>query len=138
MAVVAPFAVDEPTSTKHKALPTTESEDAPTLEVREIELPRNRRRKQLQLTLLDGTTIQLPSGQKRRTGQGVQAESSSEQDLSSADLLAALRAAAHGADAGEILGDTLRWERMMAALLSLLLRKHLILERELIEELKKI
>jgi type IV pilus assembly protein PilB len=133
--VVAPFAVDEPASSKRKALPS----DAPVLEVREIELPRNRRRNQLQLTLLDGTTIRLPTGQKKgRVDPAARAESSSEQDLTSKDLLAALRAAAHGADAAEILGDNLRWEKMMAALLSLLLRKHLILERELIEELKKI
>jgi hypothetical protein len=32
----------------------------------------------------------------------------------------------------------LRWEKIVAAILTLLLRKHLILERELIEELRKI
>ena len=37
-----------------------------------------------------------------------------------------------------MLGESLRWEKMMAAVLTLLLRKHLILERELLEELKKI
>jgi len=54
------------------------------------------------------------------------------------ELLAALRAAAHGADAAEVLGSNLRWEKMMAAVLSLLIRKHLILDRELMEELRKI
>jgi type IV pilus assembly protein PilB len=113
-------------------------EDAPVLEVREIDLSK-RRRAQVKLTLLDGTTIKLPSGKKRRVDPDAPPSSpSGEPDLTSADLLAALRAAAHGADAAEVLGTNLRWEKMMAAVLSLLLRKHLILERELIEELKKI
>jgi len=89
----------------------------------------------VQLTLLDGTTIKLPSGQKKRTRTD---PPSSEDNLTATDLLAALRAAAHGADAAEILGDNLRWEKMFAAILSLLLRKHLIMEKELMDELKKI
>jgi type IV pilus assembly protein PilB len=113
-------------------------DDTPALEVREIEIPKNaRRRGQMNLTLLDGTTIKMPSGRKRQS-QPPDGEPPSEQEVSAADILAALRAAAHGADAAEVLGTNLRWEKMMAALLSLLLRKHLILERELIEELRKI
>jgi len=114
------------------------------LEVREIDLPRNtRKRAQLKLTLLDGTTIKMPSGtgRKRQSDQEAAEPSSvpsGEPEITSADLLAALRAAAHGADAAEILGTDLRWEKMMAAVLSLLMKKHLILDRELIEELKKI
>jgi type IV pilus assembly protein PilB len=115
-------------------------EDGPSLEVREIELPRNaRKRAQLKLTLLDGTTIKMPTdGRKRRGEAEPPSAPSSDQDITAADLLSALRAAAHGADPGEVLGAELRWERMMAAVLALLMRKHLILDRELIEELKKI
>jgi len=120
--------------------PITE-EDGPVLEVREIEVPKARKRAQIKLTLLDGTTIKVPSGRKRR-GDAAAPESTAEpsgnQELTAAQLLAALRAAAQGANAAEALGDNQRWEKMMAAVLSLLLRKHLILERELIEELKKI
>jgi type IV pilus assembly protein PilB len=122
-----------------ESAPRTE-EDGPVLEVREVEIPK-RKRAQINLTLLDGTTINMPSGRKRRAkaaGPESSSEPTGDQELTAADLLAALRAAAHGADAGDILGSNLRWEKMMAAVLSLLLRKHLILERELIEELKKI
>jgi type IV pilus assembly protein PilB len=111
-------------------------DDAPALEVREIEIPKKRRRR-AQMTLLDGTTIKMPSSPRGRS-QPADGEPPSEQEVTAADMLAALRAAAHGADAAEILGTNVRWEKMMAALLSLLLRKHLILERELIEELRKI
>jgi type IV pilus assembly protein PilB len=123
-----------------ESAPATE-EEGPVLEVREVEIPKNRRRAQINLTLLDGTTINMPSGRKRRANAAAPASSSEpagEPELTAADLLAALRAAAHGADAAEVLGSNLRWEKMMAVVLKLLLRKHLILERELVEELKKI
>jgi type IV pilus assembly protein PilB len=105
-------------------------EDGPVLEVHEVDLPRaTRRRKRLELTLLDGTTLKLPSG--RGAGGG------SDDEPSGAEIVAALRAAARGADAGHVLGDNVRWEKMMAVVLDLLLRKHLILERELLDALKK-
>ncbi len=44
----------------------------------------------------------------------------------------------HGAEASEILGENPRWEAMFAALLSLLLRKHLIADWEFVEEFRKI
>jgi type IV pilus assembly protein PilB len=141
--VVAPFMVDEPASLKKNMATIPEKEppgaqdDAPTLEVREVDISK-RKRKQVQLTLLDGTTIKLPSSQKKRATAARNDAPSSDDGLTASDLLAALRAAAHGADAAEILGDNLRWEKMFAAILSLLLRKHLILEKELIDELKKI
>ncbi|AKT39790.1 hypothetical protein [Chondromyces crocatus] len=58
--------------------------------------------------------------------------------LTARDLVAALRAVSHGADAADVLGDNVRWEAMFAALLSLLLRKHVIADWEFVEELKKI
>jgi len=132
-------AVPPPVEGASAAQPPSEAvaeDDAPALEVREIEIPKKRRRR-AQMTLLDGTTIKMPSSTGGRS-QPADGELSSEQEVTAADMLAALRAAAHGADAAEILGTNIRWEKMMAALLSLLLRKHLILERELIEELRKI
>ena len=114
-----------------------EADDAPVLEVGEVDLAQRRKRGR-QLTLLDGTTIKLPSAKKRSAGRRSSAPSPSSDDLTAKDLLAALRAAAHGVDSTDVLGENLRWEKMMAAVLTLLLRKHLILERELLEELKKI
>jgi hypothetical protein len=115
-------------------------DDSPVLEVREVELPKNPKRKvQFNLTLLDGTTIRMPTGRKKRSEVEEPArDASGEPEVTAAELLAALRAAAHGADAAEVLGTNLRWEKMMAAVLSLLIRKHLILDRELMEELRKI
>lgn len=105
------------------------------------------------LTLLDGTTIRLPG--KGRAGKespaGVSGASDEpaatpaperpsapgEEKLTARDLVAALRAASHGADASDILGENVRWEAMVAALLSVLLKKHLISDWEFVEEFKK-
>lgn len=95
------------------------------------------------LTLLDGTTITLPA---RRGGKGSEPPPQSDDEVSpgdhdnqltARDLVAALRAVSHGADATEILGET-RWEAMFAALLSLLLKKQLIADWEFVEELKSL
>ncbi|HEX3594799.1 MAG TPA: hypothetical protein VHU80_06855, partial [Polyangiaceae bacterium] len=89
-------------------------------------------RRMVALTLLDGTTIKLPG-----KGKGEDGAAPSEERLTARDLVAALRAAAHGADASEVLGSDVKWERMFAALLSLLLKKHLISDWEFVEELTK-
>jgi len=83
------------------------------------------------LTLLDGTTISLPAKQRKE-------EKSPAEGLTARDFVSALRATAHGADASEILGDQVRWEPVVAALLSILLRKGLIADWEFVEELRKI
>ncbi|HVU04820.1 MAG TPA: hypothetical protein VHE30_23880 [Polyangiaceae bacterium] len=94
------------------------------------------------LTLLDGTTIRLPG--KGGSGSAPEEEAAAapapptgNEELTARDLVAALRAASHGADASEILGENVRWEAMVAALLSVLLKKHLITDWEFVEELKK-
>lgn len=97
--------------------------------------------KMIALTLLDGTTIRLPA--KPKAGEGEQEEpgrvlpETPPEQLTARDLIAALRAAAKGADASEVLGDNARWEAMFAAVLSVLLKKHLIADWEFVEELKK-
>jgi type IV pilus assembly protein PilB len=58
--------------------------------------------------------------------------------LTARDLISALRAVAHGADASEILGTEPRWEALFSTLLSILLRKGLIADWEFIEEFRKI
>ena len=90
--------------------------------------PRRGRGKMLSLTLLDGTTISLPAKKSAAAADG----------LTARDFVSALRATAHGADATEILGETPQWEPVVAALLSILLRKGLIADWEFIEELRKI
>ena len=90
--------------------------------------PRRGRAKMLSLTLLDGTTISLPAKKNAGGADG----------LTARDFVSALRATAHGADATEILGEKPQWEPVVAALLSILLRKGLIADWEFIEELRKI
>lgn len=87
------------------------------------------RPRMVNLTLLDGTTISLPAKKE---------ETSPAEGLTARDFVSALRATAHGADAREILGDAIRWEPVVAALLSILLRKGLIADWEFVEELRKI
>jgi type IV pilus assembly protein PilB len=102
------------------------------------------------LTLLDGTTLNLParSGSQpsiRKEAAGASAPAAARSpsplgisdQLTARDLVSALRAVAHGADASEILGET-QWQAMFAALLSLMLKKNLIADWEFIEELRNI
>jgi type IV pilus assembly protein PilB len=111
-------------------------DDSPEIEAREISMPapaRGKPRKMITLTLLDGTHVNLParSPVPRPSGQA-------DPDLTARDLVAALRAVSHGADASEIFGEKANWEPLFAALLALLLRKHLIADWEFVEEYRKI
>jgi hypothetical protein len=107
------------------------------------------------LTLLDGTTLNLPEGRTSapppegrvspvppsrrdaRESPTPRQPSMVPDQLTARDLVSALRAVAHGADASEVLGNT-EWEAMFAALLSLLLKKNLIADWEFVEELRNI
>jgi hypothetical protein len=94
----------------------------------------------ISLTLLDGTSISIPAPTRKPSkpdAETLPAEEFSNQ-LTARDLISALRAVAHGAEAGEILGTEPRWEAMFAALLSILLRKGLIADWEFVEEFRKI
>jgi len=123
-------------------------DSGPHIEAREISMPLPKRSaggKMITLTLLDGSKVNVPArdaaqkkqekGAKRRSMPPTNAEGG---ELTARDLVAALRAVSHGADATEILGDNVHWEALFAALLSLLLRKHLIADWEFVEEYKKI
>jgi type IV pilus assembly protein PilB len=126
-------------------------DSAPTIEAREVSMPapaRRPSRKMVTLTLLDGTRVNLPaksSNPPRKPGKpakpgkyGVPRDLEEGAALTARDLVAALRAVAHGADASEILGDKARWESLFAALLEVLLKKQLIADWEFVEEFRKI
>ena len=83
--------------------------------------------------MLDGTKVNLPASPQKPV-----AAVAHEDGLTARDMVAALRAVSHGADASEILGNKVTWEGMFATLLSLLLRKHLIADWEFVEEYKKL
>ncbi len=119
-------------------------EPPPTNQPIAIPEPAGRAPRMVALTLLDGTTIQLPARKRkpppRETGEPPPSRRLGEHgpaELTARDLVSALRAVSHGADATEVLGDNTRWEAMFAALLSLLLKKHLIADWEFVEEYKK-
>lgn len=88
------------------------------------------------LTMLDGTQIALPRAPGRRKKKKAD-DAGSGDELTARDLIDALRAQAGGADTSEVLGKDVNWERMFAALLSLLLKKHLIYDWEFVRELKR-
>jgi type IV pilus assembly protein PilB len=123
-------------------------DDGPEIEATSIALPPRKKQRTIALTVLDGTTLNLPAprtkAQKRGRAPAAEAPPSSEtpgapdeDGLTARDLVSALRAVSHGADASEILGENPRWEAMFAAILSLLLKKHLIADWEFVDELKK-
>jgi type IV pilus assembly protein PilB len=100
---------------------------------RETDMPapkRGARSRMITLTLLDGTQVNLPA----RDGEN-EAVDADEAPLTARDLVTALRAASQGADASEVLGDV-SWQRLVAALLSVLMKKHLVADWEFIEELQ--
>jgi type IV pilus assembly protein PilB len=92
---------------------------------------RKKKGKMLTLTFLDGTSVTLPQagakkGEERSAGDA----------LTTRDLIAALKARAEGKDVSAVLPDG-RWEPIVAAALSLLLRKGLIADWEFVEEWSK-
>jgi hypothetical protein len=116
---------------------TSDRDSGPVIEAHEVSMPPPKRKpstRMVTVTLLDGTQMNLPAkgSGKRKQHEGA------EEGLTARDLVAALRAVSHGADASEILGDDVNWQAMFAALLSLLLKKHLIADWEFVEEFKKI
>lgn len=84
----------------------------------------------LTLTLLDGTQVKLPP-------RGGAAPEPTERGLTTRDLVHALSARAAGEDVSDILPQD-AWEPLLAALLSVLLRKGLIADWEFVDEWKEL
>lgn len=123
-----------------RALPVISEppDSSPQIEAREITMPppkRGRPRKMVTLTLLDGTKVNLPARAPKEPSNPAPKDTS---ELTARDLIATLRAMGNGADATEVVGNDARWEPLFAALLSLLLKKHIIADWEFVEELKKV
>lgn len=85
----------------------------------------------LTLTLLDGTTVKLPSPG------GEHPPEPKERGLTTRDLIHALSARAAGEDVSDILPQD-AWDPLLAALLSVLLRKGLIADWEFVDEWKEL
>jgi type IV pilus assembly protein PilB len=117
-------------------------DSSPTIEAHEIPMPRRgKKQRMVTLTLLDGTRVNLPAKsaavKKKRLPSDPPVSERAGEGLTARDLIAALRAVSHGADATEILGENVRWEALFSALLSLMLKKQLIADWEFVEEYKK-
>jgi type IV pilus assembly protein PilB len=143
-AAAAPRASRPPGQTAPSTFSGDEAGSYPQIEAHEIPLPRRGKSpRMVTLTLLDGTKVNLPakSPQRKRAPTDPPAPEPAapvSEGLTARDLAAALRALSHGADASEILGENVRWEAMFSALLSLLLKKHVIADWEFVEEYKKV
>ncbi|MEI9935874.1 MAG: hypothetical protein WDO69_01490 [Pseudomonadota bacterium] len=128
------------------AHPISEPPDSgPQIEAREISMPAPKKGggRMVTLTLLDGTKVNLPAREAAAEPRAPKVPSlapaaAEGNELTARDLIAALRAVSHGADASEILGKDVHWEALFSALLSLLLKKHLIADWEFVEEYKKV
>jgi type IV pilus assembly protein PilB len=141
-----PPRVDPSTLPPDEAISEPPPDSSPTIEAREISMPAPARRpgrRMVTLTLLDGTKVNLPAKSSRPPKEKSDRPQGRDPDetggaLTARDLVAALRAVSHGADASEILGDPPRWEPLFAALLEVLLKKQLIADWEFVEEFRKI
>jgi type IV pilus assembly protein PilB len=129
----------DPIPESEEEIETEDAPDsAPEIQATELELKPRSKTRTLALTLLDGTTIQLPTPRHGPAARDAARDRDPTSDLTARDLVSALRAVAHGVDASEILGEAPRWEAMFAALLSLLLRKGLVADWEFVEEYRKV
>jgi type IV pilus assembly protein PilB len=107
---------DEPVKARDSSMPQPVSDAEQAVEM-------------ITLTMLDGTQMKLPASARGREG-------ASSSGLTARDLVEALRAHADGSDVSEVLGEDVDWQRLFAALLSLLLKKHLIVDWEFVRELR--
>ena len=115
------------------------SESSQHVPVREHSMPTPKRgtaHRRVTLTLLDGTKVTLPGRPAKK--EGAVTHSEPEMSLTARDIVQALRAKMHGQNATEVLGEHDRWEGLFVALLSVLLKKHLIADWEFIDELKRL
>ena len=108
--------------------------------VREHSMPKPKRgtaHRRVTLTLLDGTKVTLPARPVKGDRNPSRAEEG-EVSLTARDIVQALRAKMHGQNASEVLGEHDRWEGLFAALLGVLMKKHLVADWEFIDELKRL
>ncbi len=86
------------------------------------------------LTLLDGTTVRLPSPTGKKATEDTPSRA---ENLTASDLVNALLARGQGAEVDDILGEDANWELLFATLLQLLIRKGLVADWEFVEAWKK-
>lgn len=115
-------------------------DSSPQVDVRQLSVPKAKKasaRRMVTLTLLDGSQVTLPARRPRLRAPTDPPQSDAD-NLTARDILQALRAKLHGQDASEVLGDHGRWEALVSAIIAVLLKKHLVADWELIDELKRL
>lgn len=143
--VAAPSVAPPPRAPTASSPSLDSPDEGPQIEAHEIPMPRRGKGpRMVTLTLLDGTKVNLPAKpaapENRLPSDPPETvpPPSAGEGLTARDLIAALRAVSHGADASEILGENVRWEALFSALLSLMLKKRIIADWEFVEEYKKV
>ncbi len=115
-------------------------DSSPQVDVRQLSMPKPKKgsaRRMITMTLLDGSQVTLPARRPRLRAPTDPPQSDADH-LTAHDILQALRAKLHGQDASEVLGDHGRWEALVSAIISVLLKKHLVADWELTDELKRL
>jgi len=122
------------------------ADDSPDLEYSEVALTEEKRealeraaeraevkQRMITLTLLDGTQVTVPApGGQAGADRGAQPRR-----WTAHDLIAALGDTSGGGSLAEKLGEDVKWQKLFAALLSVLMKKHLIADWEFVEEYQK-
>jgi type IV pilus assembly protein PilB len=85
----------------------------------------------IRLTLLDGTSVALPTPSEKAVE-----EETAEEQLTTRDLVRALMLQSRGEDVKDVLGDA-KWETLVAALLVILVKKGLVADWEFVEAWQK-
>jgi type IV pilus assembly protein PilB len=133
-----PLVITEPGRPAPLRADESQPDSSVPLPSRQLPHPTGGKRPQMiTLTLLDGTRVTLPARRSRASEVDAfeQPPSGSvEHALTAGDLVEALRAVAHGNDVVPVLGREVQWEAIMGALLSMLLKKHLVADWEFVEE----
>jgi type IV pilus assembly protein PilB len=121
-------------------------DDAPELEYSEVALTQEKRealeraaeraavkQRMITLTLLDGTQVTVPAPGAKAPGTG----DAQPRRWTAHDLIAALNDTSGGGSLAQKLGEDVKWQNLFAALLSVLMKKHLVADWEFVEEYQK-
>ncbi len=91
------------------------------------------KQRMITLTLLDGTQVTVPAPAAKAHG----ADGEQPRRWTAHDLIAALNDTSGGGSLAEKLGEDVKWQNLFAALLSVLMKKHLVADWEFVEEYQK-
>jgi type IV pilus assembly protein PilB len=140
-ASAEPTAEPPPEPSPADAQPTDSPDAWPEVEAHAIELPpRKGGPRMVALTLLDGTTIRVPAKPRRGSAgepKGDEGPGRPVGAMTVGALRKALESVARGADPRQVFGGRPQLETVCAALLALVIRKGLVSEDDVVDDLRK-